>query len=208
MSAQEVQRQMLLLLGSVCGFASGELPTLKLVDVGCGVGGHLLDFLRAGFAPENLTGIELIAERMVLARSRVPSSLRMIEGDASSTPIAPQSQDIVFQSVVFSSLLNEDFQQELANRMWSWLRPGGGVLWYDFTYDNPRNPDVRGVPLRRVRQLFPAADPVVRRVTLAPPLSRRICRIHPAAYHALNCIPGYAHTFCVGLRKGGSCDAA
>ena len=30
------------------------------------------------------------------------------------------------------------------------LAPGGGVLWYDFTVNNPRNPDVRGVPMKRV----------------------------------------------------------
>ena len=30
--------------------------------------------------------------------------------------------------------------------MWAAVKPGGGVLWYDFTVDNPRNADVRGVP--------------------------------------------------------------
>ena len=58
-------------------------------------------------------------------------------------------------STVFSSLLDDAFQQRLADAMWRWLKPGGAVLWYDFTVDNPRNPDVRGVPLARVRALFP-----------------------------------------------------
>ena len=39
-------------------------------------------------------------------------------------------------------------------------RAGGAVLWYDFTWDNPRNRDVRGVPLARVAfHFFPAYEP-------------------------------------------------
>ena len=74
--------------------------------------------------------------------------------------------------------------------MWSWLKPGGAVLWYDFTFDNPRNPDVRGVPLARVRALFPAALSVeARRVTLAPPIARRVARLHPSLYTLFNTVP-------------------
>ena len=63
--------------------------------------------------------------------------------------------------------------QRLADRMWHWVRPGGAVLWYDFAVDNPRNQHVRGVPMARVRALFPEATVQARRVTLAPPLVRR-----------------------------------
>ena len=73
--------------------------------------------------------------------------------------------------------------------MWSWLRPGGAVLWYDFTYNNPRNPDVRGVPLRRVQALFPQGRITARRVTLAPPLARVLVRVHPALYGLFNSVP-------------------
>jgi len=63
------------------------------------------------------------------------------------------------------------------------------VLWYDFTVDNPRNPDVRGVPLARVRALFPYARVQAQRVTLAPPLARAVTRLHPALYTVFNTIP-------------------
>ncbi len=81
--------------------------------------------------------------------------------------MAAGSLDIVLVSTVFSSLLDDAYQQRLADAMWRWLKPGGAVLWYDFTVDNPRNADVRGVPLRRVRALFPQALMRHRRVTLA-----------------------------------------
>ncbi|HEX2009593.1 MAG TPA: SAM-dependent methyltransferase, partial [Roseateles sp.] len=90
---------------------------------------------------------------------------------------------------VFSSILDDGVQQGLADAMWRWLKPGGAVLWYDFIVDNPRNRDVRGVPLARVRQLFPEGRLSSQRLTLAPPLARLVCRAHPAAYTAFNSIP-------------------
>ena len=123
------------------------------------------------------------------ARGQLPATTVVHEGDAAALPFAEGSFDLVYQSTVFSSLLDDAFQQRLANAMWRWVRPGGGVLWYDFTYDNPRNPDVRGVPLARVRDLFPSGRIDARRVTLAPPISRRVCRLSPAAYGLFNALP-------------------
>lgn len=174
-----------------------DVSDKKLVEVGSGAGGNLLELLRVGFAPQNLTGLELLPERVAFARHQLPSGVSLWEGNAAVAPIEPASQDVVFQSVVFSSLLDDDFQQQLARAMWDWLRPGGGILWYDFIYDNPSNADVRGVPLRRVRELFPAGEPQVRRVTLAPPIARRVVRIHPALYGWFNTLPWLrTHVLC------------
>ncbi len=101
----------------------------------------------------------------------------------------PESLDIVMQATVFSSLIDDAFQQRLASVMWSAVKRGGGVLWYDFTVNNPRNPDVRGVPLSRVRTLFPQGRISARRVTLAPPIARPLARLHPALYTMFNTVP-------------------
>lgn len=166
-----------------------EPERLDLLEVGCGSGGNLLDLLRLGFAPERLCGIELLPERAAQARRVLPATLALIEGDACAADIAPASRDIVYQSTVFSSLLDDAFQQRLADAMWRWLRPGGAVLWYDFVYDNPRNPDVRGVPVARLRALFPQGTMTLRRLTLAPPLARGACALHPALYPVFNALP-------------------
>ena len=183
---QERQRAMLALFARA---GVRNVSGLKLTEVGCGAGGNLLELLRIGFAPEHLTGLELLPERHVQARRVLPAATTVWQGDAADAPVEAASQDIVLQSTVFSSLLDDAFQQRLADAMWRWLRPGGAVLWYDFTVDNPRNPDVRGVPLRRVRELFPLACIAHRRVTLAPPLARRVARVHPALYTAFNVLP-------------------
>lgn len=183
---QERQRAILQGLG-----ARGwhDVAGLSLVEVGCGAGGNLLEFLRAGFTPSHLTGCELLPERLATAREVLPAGVQLLEGDAAGLSIEAASQDIVFQATVFSSLLQDDTQQRLAQAMWHWLKPGGAVLWYDFCMDNPRNPDVRGVPLSRVQALFPQGHVSAQRVTLAPPIARRVCRLHPSLYHFFNALP-------------------
>jgi len=166
-----------------------DLSQRRYCELGCGAGGALLEALRAGFAPEHLTGLELLPERHAQARQVLPQAVALHLGDALQAPVALESQDVVAQHTVFSSLLDDGFQQQLASAMWRWVKPGGGVLWYDFTVNNPRNPDVRGVPLARVRALFPEARITHQRLTLAPPVARIACRVHPGLYTALNILP-------------------
>ncbi len=185
-SVQERQRAM---LGLFAREGLTDLSTLRLLEVGCGAGGNLLELLRLGFAPAHLSGIELLPARFAMARQVLPTALNLIEGDALQADVASASLDIVFVSTVFSSLLDDVFQQRLAAAMWHWLKPGGAVLWYDFTLNNPRNPDVRGVPLARVRALFPQGRVKAQRVTLAPPVARLVCRLHPPLYTVFNTLP-------------------
>ena len=186
MTLQERQRAMLQLFRQQ---GLTDLARLRVLEVGCGAGGNLLELLRLGFAPEHLAGAELLPERLAQARHVLPPAVRLWAGDASALDIAPASQHIVLQSTVFSSLLDDAFQQRLADAMWRWVAPGGGVLWYDFSVNNPRNRDVRGVPLARVRALFPQARVTARRITLAPPIARAACRLHPGLYPLLNALP-------------------
>lgn len=178
---QERQCALLKLLAQRPGLPSEWRAT----EVGCGGGGNLLDLLRLGLLPPHLTGIELLPERLAGARMALPEGVRLIAGDASAADVELASQDLVLQSTVFSSILEDALQQRVADAMWRWVRPGGAIVWYDFTVDNPRNPDVRGVPLARVRALFPQGRFTARRVTLAPPLARAF----PAAYGLLNLFP-------------------
>jgi SAM-dependent methyltransferase len=173
----------------ISGSLDGRPGHWRLLDVGCGNGSHLSRFLRLGFSPKNLSGIELIPERAAAARENLPSEIRIDCGDAVRCLESHEPVDIGFQSLVFSSILDDKVQEDLARNMWSVVRPGGGILWYDFIYDNPSNPDVRGVSLKRVRQLFPEGRPQWQRLTLAPPLGRWTARRVPALYPVLNAIP-------------------
>ncbi|HEX6361324.1 MAG TPA: class I SAM-dependent methyltransferase, partial [Albitalea sp.] len=183
---QERQRAVARLLRRL---GHADLSRLDLLEVGCGTGSNLLDCVLMGFAPERLAGIELLPDRYAAARERLPAAVTLWQGDATALPIPPASRDIVLQATVFSSLLDDAFQQRLADAMWQVVRPGGGVLWYDFTVDNPRNRDVRGVPLARVRALFPQGRVQAERITLAPPIARAVSAVHPALYTLFNAVP-------------------
>jgi SAM-dependent methyltransferase len=166
-----------------------NLSKLTLIDIGCGHGKNFLSFLKYGFKPENMVGLEFFEDRCEYARSILPSTINLISGDALESGIASESIDVISQFVVFSSILDGDFQVELAKKMWSWLKPGGCVLWYDFVYNNPSNSDVRGVSKKRIKELFPNGDFSFKRVTLAPPLSRRISKLSPVLYTVFNAFP-------------------
>ena len=170
---------------------SGLVPVQnkKILEIGCGSGGNLLQFIRLGFLPENLIGNELLAERYNQARYMLPEATKILLGDASVLNLPDNTFDVVYQSTVFTSILDDKFQEKLAAKMWALVKPGGGVLWYDFTFNNPRNPDVKGVPVKRIRTLFPESEMDVWRITLAPPISRRVSRIHPLLYSAFNVFP-------------------
>jgi SAM-dependent methyltransferase len=163
---------------------------LRVLEIGCGTGRTLLDLLRLGFQPENMTGNDLLPDRLETARAILPSGVRLIPGDAMDAPFDPNSFDVVLQSTVFTSIIDSQFQVALAARMWNWVSEAGGVLWYDFVYNNPSNQDVKGVPLRHVRELFPnGVMTYSRHITLAPPISRRVTRVHPHFYTLFNLLP-------------------
>jgi len=161
----------------------------RLLEIGCGSGGNLLQFLRLGFSPENLVGNELLQDRINKAGKRLPAALNLLPGNALDLTIQECQFDIVFQSMVFSSILDEKFKFQLAKRMWGWVKEGGGILWYDFIYDNPWNKDVKGIPYQKVKEYFPEGSIKKWKITLAPPLSRVVTKIHPSSYNIVNLFP-------------------
>ncbi|MES2613642.1 MAG: class I SAM-dependent methyltransferase [Pseudomonadota bacterium] len=178
LQAQQERLRALVRLWNAHGWTG--LSDMAITEVGCGAGGNLQDLLRLGANPARLQGLELIAERAAQARAGLPGAVRIVEGDATLAPVADGSQHALLAFTLFSSLLDPAFRQHMADVLWRWAAPGGGVLVYDFIVDNPRNPDVRGVPLAELRRLFPAAQVQSRRITLAPPIARRL----PAAWLA------------------------
>lgn len=157
-----------------------------LLEVGCGNGFNLLGFCRLGFLPENISGNELLEDRYLNSKKNLPSSVKLYYGNFLDLDFSDKKYDIVYQSVVFSSILDLNFRKEMADKMWSVTKPGGGILWYDFIFNNPSNPDVKGVRLREIKKLFPGQEIKKWRITLAPPVARKICKLSPFMYPLLN----------------------
>jgi SAM-dependent methyltransferase len=163
--------------------------SLQIAEVGCGSGMNLLYMLTLGADPAHVTANELLADRLAAARHNLPAAVKFLAGDASKLPIAAGSLDLVIQSTVFSSILDKALRQAVANRTLAWLKPGGCLLWYDFTFDNPRNPDVEGIRFSDIKTMFPGTRITAKSVTLAPPLGRRLGAATAVAYPVLNLMP-------------------
>jgi len=171
--------------------AAGYHPmtNLHMLDVGCGDGNLLRQFLQWGAVPERLAGIELRPELVQKARHLNPN-LDVRCGSATKLPWSDASFDLVCQHTVFTSVLDPAMKQEIAAEMSRVLRPGRAVLWYDFMYSNPRNPDVRGVKAAEIRSLFPGFEIHLHRITLAPFIARRLPEsLLPVLYPLLAAIP-------------------
>jgi SAM-dependent methyltransferase len=164
------------------------LDDKRVLDIGCGNGAVLRDFVRYGARPELLDGIDLLPERIDAARERSAPGMRLSLGDATDLPYPAGHFDIALTFTVLSSILDEQTRRRVADEAMRVLRRGGTLIFYDFTW-NPTNPDVRGVGARDLRSLFPDCDIDARRVTLAPPISRRIAPWSWPLASALQALP-------------------
>ncbi|HSP86832.1 MAG TPA: class I SAM-dependent methyltransferase [Ignavibacteriaceae bacterium] len=169
----------------------------KLFEFGCGSGFNFLTFLKLGFNAKNLYGNDLIEERVAKAKEILPSSINLYVNDLLLLDLPKNYYDIFFQSVVFSSILNSNYKKELADKMWELVKPGGGILWYDFIFDNPQNNNVKGIKLNEIKMLFPYGRIKRWKLTVAPPLGRLVTKIQPSFYSVFNIFPFFkTHILC------------
>ena len=165
-----LKRNAAMLLHKMTAFPSADTPCL---EVGYGSLGWLGVLIGWGVREQCLHGIELIAERTAKAKGVLPmADLRV--GDVCEMPWQDGFFRLIITSTVFTSILDDGVRRLLAREIVRVLAPGGALLWYDFAYNNPRNPNVRGVKPKEVRELFPELHGPMKRVTLAPPIARAV----------------------------------
>ena len=176
---QELERNILAILSSK---GLGHLHDKKILEIGCGQGHWLREFIKWGACPENMTGIDLLPDRVTKARQLCPQGVEIQCGNAARLAFHNDSFDLVLQFTVFSSILDLNMKEVLAHEMLRVLKEGGLILWYDICINNPRNPDIRGIRKHEIAQLFPDCRIDLHRVSVAPPLCRLI-----APYSWLGC---------------------
>jgi len=169
---QQRQRDVLALLRRQ-GFY--PLDAKRLLEIGCGRGGVLLEYLSYGANPGYLYGIDLLPNLVLQAHAILPQ-LALACSDGQYLPFPAQSFDLIFQYTAFSSIIDDVIKANLAGEMLRVLKQGGMILWYDF-WLNPTNPQTRGIRPQEIRQLFPNCTFKFRKITLAPPIARRLVPI-------------------------------
>jgi SAM-dependent methyltransferase len=179
------------------------LETLRILEIGCGNGYWLREFVKWGACPANLTGVDLMPDRVAEAKQLCPNTVSILCRNAADTGLPSESFDIVFQSTVFTSILDPAMKRSVADEMLRCVKPGGHILWYDFHVDNPWNVDVRGVKKREIWQLFPACKIELTRLTLAPPVIRYLAPWSWSACHLLEKVPLFCTHYLGVIRKTG-----
>lgn len=170
-----------------------DLAALRFLDVGCGTGGVLRQFVEWGASPENCIGVELLPERLKVAAMRSPVAMNWHLGELNTLP-TDEGFDLVSANTVFSSVLDDQERKRLAAGMWRRVRPGGAVMIFDFRVNNPQNSDVRQVKKKQLEQLFPGKVISYQSLVLLPPLSRKIARFSPTLNAILDLLLPIART--------------
>jgi SAM-dependent methyltransferase len=160
----------------------------RVLEVGSGRGGELAWLQEMGASPSRLVGIDLLPDRVADAKRAYPG-LEFHQGNAEHLPFPDGSFDLVLALTVFSSIFDARMAANVATEIARVLRPGGGLLWYDFRYDNPSNRDVHGVAAAQVRRLFPSLRGDLSGLTLLPPIARRLGPLTQIAYPVLGSVP-------------------
>ncbi len=175
-------------------FFGNDLSEIKFMEIGAGTGDNIFFFARRGIKWNNIWANELLADRFEILKTKF-INCNLLEGDASDLKFKNEF-DIVFQSTVFTSVLDGGLKQKLASKMMEMVKPEGIILWYDFMYDNPRNKHVKGITKTEIKRLFANAKNIqFYKVTLAPPISRRFFRI----YHLLNTFFPFLRTHVIAV---------
>ena len=152
-----------------------DLSQRRILEMGCGSGGVLGEYLAFGAATCNLFGVDLLPDRLSQAH-HWHSGLNLANADGQSLPFPSHTFDLVLQYTALSSILNPDLRRRICAEMLRTLKPDGLILSYDF-WLNPTNPQTHGIRPAEIMRLFPNCKYEFHRITLAPPITRKLAAV-------------------------------
>lgn len=183
----------------------GDLAAVKLLDVGCGGAQNLFQFLRLGIRAENITGIDILQDRIREALKLYPQS-RFICGDAGKTQFSDSEFDLVSEFTMFATLPDEELSARIAGEMVRVCKPGGHILLVDWRTPKPGDANYLALAKRRLKKIFKVGEQAemvgVYPGALVPPLGRFLSKYLPSIYFLVAaCFPLLVGQVTYVLRK-------
>lgn len=177
----------------------------KVLDVGCGAGGSIINFLKLGFNPSKIYGIDILENRISSAQKQF-QNINWICADASNMNFSDNEFDIVFESTMFVSLVDENLSKKIANEMIRVIKPGGYIILVDWRYSKPNEHNYKALSKKRVLKLFSVGERTTFCGTfkgaLVPPVGRFLSKYFPFLYFLLQfCFPFLVGQVAIVLRK-------
>jgi len=162
----------------------GKLTNLRILDIGCGYGGVLSRLTEWGATPKNITGVELLEDRISTAKERCPDGIHWHHGSVESLA-THKAFDIILSFTVYSSISENQDRNNLLEESIRRLTPDGIILIYDIRYNNPRNKNVRKLSPKDISEFQPKMQIRTRKLGLLPPITRFLS---PRSYLATHLI--------------------
>ncbi|HJZ92937.1 MAG TPA: class I SAM-dependent methyltransferase, partial [Gemmataceae bacterium] len=119
-----------LVCDAVCRRFDVLTSDLNVLEVGVGHGHELAKFALLGIPQEQLTGVDVVPERLVRARAIYPA-IQFEDGDARALPFADACFDVVCQFTCAMHAPSKLSQELICREMSRVLRPGGIIIWWD-----------------------------------------------------------------------------
>ena len=172
-----------------------DRSTARVLDVGCGQGAGLLQFIKLGFTPSNLTGIDSSADRIEKARATLPIASFEV-ADAQTMPFDNGSFDLVFESTMLGTLESQSLLASIATEMIRVTRRGGYIMLTDWRYSRRGSGVKTAITPAFITEAFDVgrSTEVVTRIrgALAPPIGRRLSRVAPSLYFLVQTLVPFA----------------
>jgi ubiquinone/menaquinone biosynthesis C-methylase UbiE len=170
-----IQQRLRILLKGLKNIGINSIGDNRILEIGCGNGGVLLEFQTIGTSQKQLFGIDLLFDRLYEAHNKLHSA-GISCANGQYLPFRNKSFDLVIQYTAFSSVLDYKIKEQMAHEMLRVLRPEGAIIWYDF-WLNPTNSQTKGIRPDEIKHLFSNCSFKFNKITLAPPIARRIIPI-------------------------------
>lgn len=154
-------------------------------------GGSLINFIKLGFRPENLTGIDIQQERISEAKMRFPN-INFVHGDASKMQFNDETFEIVIESTMFVQLTDEDLARSIANEMIRTTKTDGYIILVDWKYSKPWDKSYKGLDKKRTKELFGVGSKTniegIYNGAIVPPIGRFLSKRIPSIYFVIQTI--------------------
>lgn len=162
-----------------------DRSTARILDVGCGSGAGLLQFLKLGFNPVRMAGVDISYERLEEAGRRLPSAdFRCESADRMSFP--DETFDVVFESTMFVLMPDDDMATRIAADMIRVTRRNKYIILVEWRYSKPRTKDYAATNNGRIARLFRVGSETsfvtAEPGALIPPIGRFLSRRLPSFY--------------------------
>lgn len=165
-----------------------DISKIKVLDVGFGSGGDILNLVKYGFEVTNVSGVEVLTGQVKKLKEILPSAnLQLTE--SFTLPFKDNCMDLILQSTVLSSILDFNSRKELAGEMYRVAKPDGKIFSYDIRIFNPWNKNVTKIDKTEINKLFPQAKTAFYSTTLNPVIVRKIGKFSTLLCEILDKIP-------------------